>query len=81
MKRIFEILSRQARNWLLNATVWSEMARRKSQPQPVCNRDMHLYDYNLIRLHMRQETGYTKEVVAKMDEIADDNRRIRVEDK
>ena len=30
---------------------------------------------------MRPETGYTKEMVAKMDEIADDIRRVRVEDK
>ena len=51
------------------------MARRKSKPQPVRMRDMNLYDYNLIRLHMIQETGYTKEMVAKMDEIADDMQR------
>ena len=69
------------RNRRRYAPLWSEMARRKSKPQPVCMRDMYLYDYNLIRLHMIQETGYTKEMVAKMDEIADDIRRVRVEDK
>ena len=78
----FARLSRQARNWLLNATLWSEMARRKLKPRPVCMRDMDLYDYNVIRLHMTNRNWlYTKEMVAKMDEIADDIRRVQVEDK
>ena len=79
-KRKFEIHPREARRWLLNATLWSAMARRNSKPQPAGMRDVYLYEYDLIRLHMRQETDCTKEMVAKMEVIADKIRNVRVKD-